>query len=510
MIGLADWSPDIIAFIMCKIQNPFILDKIIKEIDNPLIKETAEFFLVRDEEGKPVGVRDKEFMTGANISVLISHDFMRAVENDEDWHLKFPDVENMTPEEKAYYDEHWENIGDVRKWEAMGLKTRVYHTLKARELWHLINVCARYSAEPGVIFIDECNEMSNSYYYPDHKGVLIVTNPCGEQPLPKFGVCNLGAVNLGLMYDPATNDINYELLRRVLHISQRFADNVIDASFYFLPENEKMAKAERRVGKGVMGLADLFIKMKIPYGSDEMLKKTDELFEFFATESYLASTEIAREKGSFEYFDCEKFLQSGYMKRMPKKVHDAIRKNGIRNSTSLTIAPTGSTGTLIGCGTGLEPYYSFSYFRSGRLGEFIEVKTEIAQKYFDEHPGETELPDYYVGAMDLSPLQHVRVQGTIQRWVDSAISKTCNAPKDFTVEQNKELYMEAWKLGCKGITVYVDGSRDSQVLSLTNEKNEFKEEAAKEIEIKDEDLMSDTRVCRILFDEQGNMTKECN
>ena len=185
MIGLADWSPDVIAFIMCKIQNPFILDKIAKEIDNPLIKETAEYFLVRNDEGKPIGVRDKEFMTGANISVLISHDFMRAVENDDDWRLRFPDIENMTKEERDYYDEHWETIGDVREWEARGLKTKVYYTLKARELWHLINVCARYSAEPGIIFIDEANEKSNSYYYPNREGKLVVTNPCGKQPCLK-------------------------------------------------------------------------------------------------------------------------------------------------------------------------------------------------------------------------------------------------------------------------------------------------------------------------------------
>lgn len=332
-------------------------------------------------------------------------------------------------------------------------------------------------------------------------------------------MCNLGAVNLDQVYDPETNDVNWELLKEILHVSQRFADNVVDASYYFLPENERMAKNERRVGKGVMGLADLFIKMKIPYGSEEMLKKTDELFKFFAVESYLASTNLAAEKGSFPYFDCEKYLQSGYMKNMPKEVHDAIRKKGIRNVTSLTIAPTGSTGTLMGCGTGLEPYYSFSYFRSGRLGQFIEVKTAIAQKYFDEHPEATELPDYYVGAMDISALDHARVQGVIQRWVDSAISKTCNAPKDFTVEQNKELYMEAWRLGCKGVTVYVDGSRDSQVLSLTAEENRFEEELeenteqAKQEEIStlnDEDLTDVTAVCKITFDEQGNMIKECS
>lgn len=515
MIALADWHPDVIEFAMCKIQNPYILDKISKESDDPFIRNKAEHFLVRDKKGNPVAVRDKEYMTGANISVLVSDDFMKAVENNEDWHLRFPDIENMNEEERKHYDEEWEKIGDVREWEKRGLKTKTYYTLKARELWHLINLCARYSAEPGVIFIDQANKKSNSWYYPNGKGKLIGTNPCGEQPLTGFGVCNLGAVNLSLMYDEKTNDINWDLLKEVLHVSQRFSDNVIDANHYFFSENEEMAKGERRIGKGVMGLADLFIKMKIPYGSEEMLKKTDELFEFIAVESYLASANLAEEKGSFPYFDKEKFLESGYMKTMPEKVRKAVQQKGIRNVTSLTVAPTGSTGTMMGVATGLEPYFAFSYYRSGRLGKYIKVNTKIAQEYFDNHPEATELPDYYVSAMDIGAMEHVKVQGVIQRWIDSAISKTCNAPSDFTVDENKELYMEAWKLGCKGITVYVDGSRDSQVLSLNEEDNEFKEEQndtqdEQNTPKTNEELTENTLSCRISFDEQGNMIKECS
>lgn len=506
MIALADWHFDVIAFAMCKIQNPYVLDLISREIDDQLIKDTAEFFLVRDENGKPVGVRDKEFMTGANISVLVSDDFMEAVENDEDWHLRFPDLDNMTPEEKEFYDNHWEEIGDVREWERLGYKTKVLYTLKAKDLWELINICARYSAEPGVIFIDTCNKMSNSYYYPNNKGKLIVTNPCGEQPLPLWAICNLGAINLDTVYNPETGDVDWELLKEIVIVSQRFSDNVVDVNYYFIPENEEMAKGERRIGKGVMGLADLLIKMKIKYGSDESLEVIDKLFEFIAVESYLASADIAEEKGSFEYFDCEQILQSGYMQNMPDRVRQAIREKGLRNVTSLTVAPTGSTGSMIGCSTGLEPYFSFTYYRSGRLGEFVEIDTPIKQRYFEENPDATELPDYYVGAMDIGPMEHVRVQGTIQRWVDSAISKTCNAPADFTVEQNKELYMTAWKLGCKGVTVYVDGSRDSQVLSLKAEKNEFKEE---DVKVEETDLNEDTRACVITFDDNGNMIKEC-
>lgn len=159
--------------------------------------------------------------------------------------------------------------------------------------------------------------------------------------MPAWAVCNLAAINLDTMHDEESNDINWALLKKVAHIGQRFSDNVIDASFYFLEENEKMAKNERRVGKGVMGLADLFIRLKIRYGSKEMLGITDKLFEFIAVESYLASADLAEEKGSFPYFDCEKLLASGYMKKMPEHVHEAIRKKGLRNVCSTTVAPTG-------------------------------------------------------------------------------------------------------------------------------------------------------------------------
>lgn len=183
-----------------------------------------------------------------------------------------------------------------------------------------------------------------------------------------------------------------------------------------------------------------------------------------------------------------------------------------------------STGTMLSLGTGLEPYYGFTYYRSGRLGQFIEVKTPISQRYFDQHPEATSLPDYYVSATELSPLEHVRVQGVIQRWTDSAISKTCNAPRDFTVEDNKELYMEAWKAGCKGVTVYVDGSRDTQVLNLTAEENSIEDETSRKKGIDqtsynadDLDILSTeeievtpTNACSITWDEQGNMIKECS
>ena len=318
-----------------------------------------------------------------------------------------------------------------------------------------------------------------------------------EQGLPKYGVCNLGAINLALM--SKDKEIDYELLEKVTRISQRFSDNIIDTSFYFIDENEEMSKRERRVGKGVMGLADLMIDLKLKYGSPEMIKLTEELFKFIATISYDESVNLAIEKGSFYYFDSDKFLDSDYMRRMPENIREKIRKYGIRNVTSLTVAPTGSTGSMIGVSNGIEPYFAFKYYRTGRMGEFVEINTPIAQKYFEENPGATELPDYYVGAMELTPEEHVLVQAAAQKWVDSSISKTVNAPSTFTVEDNKRLYELAYDKGLKGITVYVDGSRDTQVLNIKRDKSAEKD-----------NLTSSTKLCKMEIDETtGNLITEC-
>jgi len=316
-----------------------------------------------------------------------------------------------------------------------------------------------------------------------------------EQGLPKFGTCNLGAINLAKM--SKDGEVDYMLLEKVTRISQRFSDNVIDICYYFLEENEKIAKEERRVGKGVMGLADLMIDLKLRYGSREMIEKTEEVFKFIATISYDESVNLAIEKGSFPRFNPDQFLRSGYMKKMPEEIREAVRKYGIRNVTSLTVAPTGSTGSMIGVSNGIEPYYAFKYYRNGRMGEFIEINTLIAQKYFNENPDATSLPDYFVSAMDLTPEEHVGVQAAAQKWVDSSISKTVNAPSTFTVEDTKKLYELAYEKGLKGITIYVDGSRDTQV--LIKEKDEQKNQ-----------LNGFTSLCKIKIDEKtGNIVKEC-
>ncbi|MHA2855185.1 adenosylcobalamin-dependent ribonucleoside-diphosphate reductase [Paenibacillus lautus] len=400
-------------------------------------------------------------VTNANLSVCVSNDFMKAVKEDLDWELVFPDTTDPD------YDELWD--GDLDKWKKAGRSIIPYKTVKAREVWHTIIESAWKSAEPGVVFMEYYNQMSNSWYF----NPIICTNPCGEQGLPGWGVCNLSAMNLSKFYDEANHDVAWDELATTTRYSVRFLDNVIDRTPYHFEENESNQKKERRVGLGTMGLAELMIKLNIRYGSPESLEFLDKLYGFIAREAYLASADIAEEKGSFQAFDAELYLQSGFMKNMAEvypEVAEAVRKKGARNVTVITQAPTGSTGTMVGTSTGIEPYFAFKYFRQSRLG-FDEQFVPIAQDWLDSHPGE-ELPDYYVTAMSLSAEDHIRVQAAIQRWVDSSISKTANCPSDFTVEDTKRLYELAFDLGCKGVTIYRDGSRDVQVLQT--EKKEDK------------------------------------
>lgn len=528
MIMLADWHPDIVEFIISKMQNPRILRYLIENTEDELIirhaKEKLKFTpltpqeeamyqgivnyknipglggfseaIIKEAEAKlrdggTYSVHNPEFLTGANISVTLTKEFMEAVENDEEYPLRFPDVENYTPEEMAVYNEKWHEIGDVREWEALGYGVRTYRKIRAKELWKLINICATYAAEPGIFFIDNANDMTNARAYGQK---VVATNPCGEQPLAPYSVCNLAAVNLAQFALKDEKTVDFEALKETVRVGVRMQDNVIDATPYFLEENRKQALGERRVGLGVMGLADLLIYCEKEYGSEEGNELVDKIFETIATTAYETSIELAKERGSFPFLVGETeeetralreaFINTGYMKRMPEHIRQGVIENGIRNSHLLTVAPTGSTGTMVGVATGLEPYFSFTYYRSGRLGKFIEVKAEIVQEYLDKHPeaDENNLPHWFVSAMELTPEAHADVQCIIQRWVDSSISKTVNAPKGYTVEQVQKVYERLYKGGAKGGTVYVDGSRDSQVLTLKAEMSQEEQLSFEELE----------------------------
>lgn len=528
MIMLADWHPDIIQFIISKMQNPKILqflinnlndEDIIREARNklkfiPLSSEEVEIYeTLIDVENKNPGsiskatlekakellktngryqVNNPEFLSGANISVAITKEFMEAVEKDLEYQLRYPDIDNYTSGEKAAYDEKWQQVGDVRVWQEMGYRIKVHKTIRAKELWNLINICATYSAEPGIFFIDNANDMTNAQGYGQK---VVCTNPCGEQPLAPYSVCNLAAINLANMVDHEKQDVDFKKLKNTIRTAVRMQDNVIDRTTYFLEENKVQALGERRIGLGVMGLHDLIIYCNLRYGSNEANKFVEKLFEFIAINAYQVSIDLAKEKGSFPFLDQygsrQRFIESGYMKSMPESIRQDVLKYGIRNSHLLTIAPTGSTGTMVGVSTGLEPYFAFKYYRSGRLGKFMEVNSPVVDTYISLHPeySHDNLPSIFVSAMDLTAEEHADVQCIIQRWVDSSISKTVNAPKGYAVEDVERLYMRLYKGKAKGGTVYVDGSRDTQVLTLKKDDN-----LPKQVEMQDYGIVIEENV----------------
>ncbi len=412
-------------------------------------------------------------ITNANISVGVSDKLMSAIEADADWELVFPD--SRDPD----YDELWD--GDLHTWMAAGRRVIPYKTVRARELWQAIIESAWASAEPGVWFNERSNKIANSWYF----NPLIATNPCGEQPLGAFSVCNLGAINLSCFYDKRRDDVDWDCLRQTVRYATRFLDNVIDTTPYFFAENEAVQRSERRVGLGTMGIAELMLKLKVRYGSDESVALIDEVYRLIATTAYETSSELAREKGAFPQFEAEKFLESGYMQSMPERLRDQVRRDGIRNVTLLTQAPTGTTGTMVNTSTGVEPFYSWVYYRKSRLG-LHEEQVPIVKAWHEANPDAEALPDYFVTAMDLTPQEHVKVQGAFQRWIDSAISKTCNVPNDYSVEQVSELYKYMYDLGCKGGTIYRDGSRDEQVLMLKGDERAESELEALAAKTRDE------------------------
>lgn len=411
--------------------------------------DVEEFITVKEDLTK---------INGANLSVCISDAFMEAVKSDSDWDLIYPDITD--PE----YDAKWD--GEIDKWKALGKKVIVYKTVKARELWDLICTAAWRSAEPGLHFMDRSNKRSNTNYFER----LIATNPCGEQPLGAWAVCNLGAMNLAAYVK--NEKFDFDNFGKDVKVAMRMLDNVIDQTYYFFKENEKCAKDIRRTGLGIMGLGDALIKMKLPYGSEGSLPIIEKIFKTLRDSAYDASSDLALEKGSFPMFDKDKYLNGYFIKKLPKDLRKKIASQGIRNAVLLTIAPTGTTSLVAGVSSGVEPVYEFTFKRKWRGGEEI-MYHPLFDEWRKEHESEVK-PDYFVSANDLTPNEHVRVQAVAQEYIDSSISKTVNAPTSHTVEDVKELYMKAYDYGLKGITYMRDGSRVGVLERLPEKKEEVK------------------------------------
>lgn len=407
--------------------------------------DIEEFITVKEDLTK---------INGANLSVCVSDAFMEAVKADADWNLEYPDLDDPN------YDRDWD--GDLIGWKAKKRKTKVYRTVKAKELWNMICTAAWRSAEPGLHFLERSNKRSNTWYFEK----LIATNPCGEQPLGAWAVCNLGAMNLAAYVD-GVGKFDYDNFAKDVKVAMRFLDNVIDDTFYFFKENEEVAKDIRRTGLGILGLADALIKMKLRYGAPESEETIKKIFETLRNSAYDASADIAKEKGAFPKFVKEKYLKGYHIERLPEEIRAKIAKNGIRNAVLLTIAPTGTTSLISGVSSGVEPVYEFEFIRRDRLGEH-KMYHPLYEDWKKENP-DAPKPNYFASANDLTPEEHVMVQAIAQEYIDSSISKTVNAPNGHTVEDVKNLYMMAYDQGLKGVTYMRDGSREG-VLSRVEEK----------------------------------------
>ena len=382
-----------------------------------------------------------------NLSVLVTDAFMEAVKADGPWELVF--------------------------------EGKVFHTLNARDLWNRIMRATYDYAEPGVIFIDRINQMNNLAYAE----TIAATNPCGEQPLPPYGACLLGSVNLArLVVDPFGDGarLDEDALDNLVRMAVRMMDNTVDASRFPLPQQAAEAQAKRRIGLGVTGLADALLMVGLRYGSQKAARQTEAWMHRVARAAYLASIDLAKEKGAFPLFDADRFLASGNMRQMDSDVRDAIARHGIRNALLTSIAPTGTISLYAGnVSSGIEPVFAYAYKRKVLQKDGSRTEEEVvdyAVQLWRERFGDKPLPDHFVNAQTLPPLDHVRMQAAAQKWIDSSISKTINCPEEISFEAFKDVYMAAWDQGCKGCTTYRPNAVTGSVLSVS-EKSEKAPEA---------------------------------
>ncbi|WP_171093424.1 MULTISPECIES: adenosylcobalamin-dependent ribonucleoside-diphosphate reductase [unclassified Ruegeria] len=384
-----------------------------------------------------------------NMSVLVTDPFMEAVKADGPWELVFGD--------------------------------KVYHTVQARDLWNKIMQATYDYAEPGVIFIDRINQANNLSYVE----TIAATNPCGEQPLPPYGACLLGSINLArLVADPFEDaaHLDEEALQKLVATAVRMMDNVVDASKFPLAEQEAEAQDKRRIGLGVTGLADALLMLGLRYGSDEAARQTERWLHAIARAAYLASVDLAKEKGAFPLFNAEKYLASGTMLQMDEDVRGAIRDHGIRNALLTSIAPTGTISLYAGnVSSGIEPVFAYAYTRKVLQKDGSRTEEEVvdyAVQMWRDKFGDTELPDYFVNAQTLSPSDHVKMQAAAQKWIDSSISKTINCPEDISFDAFKDVYMQAWDQGCKGCTTYRPNDVTGSVLTVSESDDKAPGESA--------------------------------
>ena len=392
---------------------------------------------------------DIDMVKYSNISVLLTHDFMKAVKDDDNFNLTY--------------------------------NGELYETVKAKELWNNIIEHAHASAEPGLLFWDTMTDFHNAEYCSP----LVSTNPCAEQPLPDGGCCNLGAINLDRFVDENGNFMINEF-KETVAVGTRFLDNVVDYNMdrHALEDQKNNAMNDRRVGLGILGLGDMLVRLGIKYDSEDALQTIDQIMQIFRDTAYETSIELSMEKGQFPNFDWSGYSSSKFVKNLPKPLREKIKKNGIRNSTLTTVAPTGSGAIVARVTSGIEPIFATSYKRRvkendgyGKSFKEYKVYHPIIEKIFGN---DDNLPEYVRTAHNIDPYFRVNMQGVIQKYIDSSISSTVNLAQEITVDTIADIYMTAYESGLKGITVYREGSREG--ILVTEGENSKKETDTKKQE----------------------------
>jgi len=381
---------------------------------------------------------DVDMVKYSNISVLLTDEFMDSVQKETDFDLQ------------------WGG--------------KVYTTVKAKDLWMKIIKHAHESAEPGLLFWDTMTKYHNAEYCSP----LVSTNPCAEQPLPDGGCCNLGALNLERFVD-GNGNFDFDGFKETTAIGARFLDNVIDYNLdrHALEEQKQNAINDRRVGLGILGLGDMLVKMGIKYDSDEALDTISKVMEIHRDTAYETSADLAKEKGQFPNFDWDGYSKSLFVQDLPEDLQTKIKNHGVRNSTLTTVAPTGSGAIVARVTSGVEPIFATSYKRKVKKNDSLGKEFDTFKVY---HPVVKEmfgtdesLPDYVVTAHNVDPFFRVKMQGIVQKYIDSSISSTVNLAEETTVDTVADIYMTAYKADLKGITVYREGSREG--ILITDEKS---------------------------------------
>lgn len=417
-----------------------------------------DLFRVKQEKGR---------LTNFNISVLITDKFMKALEEDKLWDLGF----TIPPADKAELVDQYP-VGDGRIF-------YVYNRVPARQIFDKLTEATYTYAEPGVLFIDVVNGMNNLWYCEQ----IEATNPCGEQPLPPHGACDLGAVNYAMLVKrpfTAHAEIDFDLLKLAAGRGQRFLDNVLDVTHYPLKAQETEAREKRRTGNGILGLGNLLQMMGVRYGSPLSIEITRELLSTHRDAVYQSSIDMAKERGPFPLFDKDKFMKGKFIAKLPVELRDQIAEHGMRNGVTGTIAPTGNTSLVYGNVSGAaEPSFEFEYTRMVlqkdgtrkpyRIQDFGWRAYKAVNKLNDSlKPGDTLLPDYMVTALQLTVEEHLQIQAVCQEYIDASISKTINVPAEMPYEEFKNVYTRAYQLGLKGCTTYrPSGVRGAVLISDT-------------------------------------------